>query len=138
MTFRSKGSVSDLAVFGGPPAFSERLHVGRPNIGDRGRLLTRMNELLDRRWLTNNGPFVQEFEQRIAELSGVKHCVATCNATAALEVAIRALDLRGEVIVPAFTFIATATRCGGRDSRLSSVTSIRGRTTSIPATSYDT
>jgi dTDP-4-amino-4,6-dideoxygalactose transaminase len=67
-----------------------------------------MNELLDRRWLTNNGPFVQEFEQRIAELNGVKHCVATCNATAALEVAIRALDLRGEVIVPAFTFIATA------------------------------
>lgn len=108
MTFRSKGSLSDLAVFGGPPVFSERLHVGRPNIGDRGRLLTRMNELLDRRWLTNNGPFVQEFEQRIAELSGVKHCVATCNATAALEVAVRALDLRGEVIVPAFTFIATA------------------------------
>jgi len=108
MKFRPKGSVSDLAVFGGPPVFSEPLHVGRPNIGDRGVLLKRMNELLDRRWLTNNGPLVQEFEERIAELSGVKHCVATCNATAALEVAVRALDLRGEIIVPAFTFIATA------------------------------
>ena len=39
---------------------------------------------------------------------GVKHCIATCNATIALEIAIRAAGLSGEVIVPSFTFIATA------------------------------
>jgi dTDP-4-amino-4,6-dideoxygalactose transaminase len=39
---------------------------------------------------------------------GVRHCVAMCNATVALEILIRALDLRGEVIVPSFTFVATA------------------------------
>ncbi len=39
---------------------------------------------------------------------GVKHCVAMCNGTIALEIAIRALELKGEVIVPSYTFIATA------------------------------
>ena len=99
---------SDLAILGGPVAFEEKLHVGRPNIGDRERLLSRLTDILDRRWLTNAGSYVQEFERRIAAEAGVKHCVATCNGAIALEIAVRALDLKGEVIVPAFTFIATA------------------------------
>ena len=64
--------------------------------------------MLDRRWLTNNGPLVQEFEQRVAEHLGVKHCIAICNGTIALEIAIRALGLKGEVILPSWTFVATA------------------------------
>ena len=98
----------ELAIFGGMPAFNEKLHVGRPNIGNRQRLLERIDDVLDRRWLTNNGPYVQEFERRIADMVGVKHCVAMCNATVALEITIRALELWGEVIVPSMTFIATA------------------------------
>ncbi|HAA27715.1 MAG TPA: dTDP-4-dehydro-6-deoxyglucose aminotransferase [Cyanobacteria bacterium UBA8553] len=98
---------SDLAIFGCSPAFPEKLHVGRPNIGDRQRLLERINDLLDRRWLSNNGLYVQEFEQRLADFTGAKHCIAMCNATVALEIVIRSLGLTGEVIVPSFTFIAT-------------------------------
>ena len=64
--------------------------------------------MLDRNWLTNNGPLVQEFEQRTAVFLGVKHCICVCNATIGLELTIRALGLRGEVIVPSYTFIATA------------------------------
>jgi dTDP-4-amino-4,6-dideoxygalactose transaminase len=108
MQSSSKSSIGDLALFGGAPAFAEKLHVGRPNIGDRAKLLERFNDMLDRRWLTNDGPFVQQFEQRICEYVGVRHCVAMCNATIALEIATRALELSGEVIVPSFTFIATA------------------------------
>ncbi|PWT92763.1 MAG: dTDP-4-dehydro-6-deoxyglucose aminotransferase, partial [Blastocatellia bacterium] len=70
--------------------------------------MARINSLLDRRWLSNNGPYVQELEQRLAEYIGVKHCIAMCNATVAIEIVIRALELRGEVIVPSFTFVATA------------------------------
>lgn len=103
-----KTRISDLAILGGTPAFTEKFHVGRPNIGNRATLLAHINELLDRGWLTNNGPFVQEFERRISYLLGVKHCIAMCNATVALEITIRALGLQGEVIVPSFTFIATA------------------------------
>lgn len=103
-----KNRIEDLALLGGKPAFDQTLHVGRPNIGDRGRLLARFNDMLDRDWLTNNGPFVQEFERRIEQLLGVKHCIAMCNGTVALEIAARALNLKGEVIVPSFTFISTA------------------------------
>jgi hypothetical protein len=60
-------------LFGGPPAFGELLHVGRPNIGDRGRFIARINDMFDRRWLSNDGPFAQELEQKIATLLGVKH-----------------------------------------------------------------
>jgi dTDP-4-amino-4,6-dideoxygalactose transaminase len=84
------------------------LHVGRPNIGDQKAFLKRVEEILDRRWLSNNGPVVQEFEKRVAEILGVKNVVAMCNATAAIEIACRALGLKGEVIVPSYTFIATA------------------------------
>lgn len=101
-------SRSDLALFGAPPAFTEPLHVGRPNIGSRKAFLSYMNEIFSRRWLSNNGPLVQEFERQIADFLGVKHCVAMCNGTVALEIAIRALDLKGEVIMPSFTFVATA------------------------------
>ena len=87
-----EGDVRMLAIAGGTPAFAEPLHVGRPNIGDRKRFLALVEEMLDRRWLTNDGPLVREFERRIAELSGVNHCVAMCNATVALEIAIRAFD----------------------------------------------
>jgi dTDP-4-amino-4,6-dideoxygalactose transaminase len=103
-----KNSVDDLAIFGGQPAFKEVLHVGRPNLGNRASFSERVNDILDRRWLTNGGRYVQEFEARIAALVGVDHCVAVCNATVALEIAIRALGMKGEVIVPSFTFVATA------------------------------
>lgn len=103
-----KAGIDELAMFGGKPLFAEALHVGRPNIGNRQKFATRVADILDRRWLTNGGQYVKELEQRIAELVGVKHCIAMCNATVALEIAIRALGLTGEVIVPSFTFIATA------------------------------
>jgi dTDP-4-amino-4,6-dideoxygalactose transaminase len=103
-----KSSTEDLAIFGGAPAFDTKLHVGLPNIGDRQRLLERINDLLDRRWLTNDGPYLEEFERRIARLVGAKHCVGMCSATVALEICIRAAGFTGEVIIPSFTFIATA------------------------------
>lgn len=104
----TKTTVHDLALCGGAPAFMTPLHVGRPNIGDRQALHAAIDSILDRRWLTNAGPTVRAFESTLAERLGVRHCIAVCNGTIALEVAIRALGLTGEVIVPAFTFIATA------------------------------
>lgn len=101
-------SLHDLAIFNGEPALPGKLHVGGPNIGDRRRLMERIQDVLDRRWLTNGGPYVREFERRIAEITGVRHCIAMCNGTVALEIAIRALGFRDEVIVPSFTFVATA------------------------------
>ncbi len=104
----STDTTEPLALFGGQPAFAETLHVGRPNLPNRERYLHRLEAVLDSYRLTNFGPQVLEFEERVAALAGVDHCVATCNATTGLELAIRALGMTGEVIVPSFTFVADA------------------------------
>lgn len=103
-----RGLASRFAVLGAFPTFAEPRHVGRPNVGDRQRLMQRIEGVLDRMWLTNNGPLVGEFEERVASIAGVRHCVATCNGTVALEIAVRAAQLQGEVITSPFTFVATA------------------------------
>ncbi|MDT0610823.1 aminotransferase class I/II-fold pyridoxal phosphate-dependent enzyme [Streptomyces lancefieldiae] len=99
---------AELAVLGGTPSFDEPLHIGRPNVPDERRTMARIQQALDRRWLTAFGPLVKQFERDIAAAAGVKHCVAMCNASVALQVLIRAAGLRGEVVLPSFTFIATA------------------------------
>jgi dTDP-4-amino-4,6-dideoxygalactose transaminase len=105
---KSIQSRADLAINGASPAFEEMLHVGRPNMGDKAAFMRHVEDIFERRWLSNDGPLVQQFEAEVAAHLGVKHCVAMCNGTIALEIAIRALGLEGEVIVPAYTFVATA------------------------------
>lgn len=67
-----------------------------------------MDDVLDRRWLTNNGRYLCELEARIAEFLGVRQCVAVCNGTRALQIMSAACGVSGEVIMPSFTFVATA------------------------------
>lgn len=87
---------------------SNALHVGRPNIGNPKKFLDRAADILERRWLSNDGPILREFEAAISQITGVKNAIAMCNATVALEIASKALELKGEVILPSYTFIATA------------------------------
>ena len=101
-------SATDLAICGAPPMFAGPLHVGSPNIGNTERFFARARDILETRWLSNNGPMVVEFERQVTRQLGVGHCVAMCNGTIALEIATRALELKGEVIVPSYTFVATA------------------------------
>ena len=82
--------------------------MSRPNIPNRERLFKRIGKALDNRRLSNDGPFVQELEYQVAELHQVRHCVAVSSGTMGLEIAVRALGLEGEVILPSFTFVATA------------------------------
>lgn len=67
-------------------------------------------ECIETGWISSEGPFVKRFEGMFAEYLGVKHGIAVCNGTAALEVAIAAIDLKpgDEVIIPTFTIISCA------------------------------
>ncbi|TDC01628.1 dTDP-4-dehydro-6-deoxyglucose aminotransferase [Micromonospora fluostatini] len=103
-----KRDLGDLALFGGHASFLQQIHVGRPNRIERTRLFDRLSWALDNQWLTNNGPLAREFEERVADLAGVRNCVATCNATVALQLLVHAAELTGEVIMPSLTFAATA------------------------------
>jgi dTDP-4-amino-4,6-dideoxygalactose transaminase len=58
--------------------------------------------------ILTNGPFVREFERRAAGYLGVRHCIAVASCTAGLMLTLRGADLTGDVVVPSFTFAATA------------------------------
>lgn len=68
-----------------------------------------LDKIWDTRWLTNNGPLAQEFEEKMKNYLGVKHALYVSNATVAMQVAIKALALKGEIITTPFTFAATTT-----------------------------
>lgn len=69
-----------------------------------------LNECIDSGWISSEGPFVQKFETLMARYVGRKHAVACSSGTAALDIAVSALDLQpgDEVIMPAFTIISCA------------------------------
>jgi dTDP-4-amino-4,6-dideoxygalactose transaminase len=102
-----------LAVLGGRPAFERPLAVGAPIVepATRERYLELMAEVFDRNWLTNDGPLVRRLEAEVARLHGVRHAVLVCNATIAQMLVLRALEVSGDVVVPSFTFVATAHAC---------------------------
>jgi len=69
--------------------------------------LNAVKEVLDSGWLAH-GPKTKEFEANFAKYIGVKKAIAVNSCTSALQLAIMALGLKGEVIIPSFTFMATA------------------------------
>ena len=78
--------------------------VDMPPIGD---YIEYLEEIWESKWLTNNGKFVQTFENKLQGYLGVQNIVAVTNGTLALNVALKALEITGEVITTPFTFPAT-------------------------------
>lgn len=60
-----------------------------------------------RNWLTNNGPLVNQLEWKLKEYFKVPHLLYVNNGTIALQIAIKALDLKGEIITTPFSYVAT-------------------------------
>ena len=85
----------------------EKIFVTQPTLAP----LEEVNELMRGIWrsgvMTHNGPLVQQFEREFCAHEKIDRMVAVCNGTIALQMAIRALQLRGEIITPPFSFIAT-------------------------------
>jgi len=63
--------------------------------------------IYQRQWLTNNGPLVNELELRLKDHLDLKHLLYVSNGTIALQIAIKALDLKGEIITTPFSYVAT-------------------------------
>ncbi len=66
-----------------------------------------LNEIWDNGWLTNNGDFVKQFEETVRNRLKVKNFLAVCNGTLALQIAIKALGLKREIITTPFSYVAT-------------------------------
>lgn len=95
------------ALLGGQPLFPQGLPLARPSIPDPERVAQEILGILRSGDLTN-GPHVRELERRVAERVGARHAVAVSSCTAGLMLVLRAADLTGDVVVPSFTFMATA------------------------------
>lgn len=89
------------------PMFEERVPIVSPEGLPDDEFLHDVRKILRSRQLTN-ATFVREFEEAAAEYLKVPHCVAVSSCTAGLILTLRALNLRGEVILPSFTFHASA------------------------------
>lgn len=84
------------------------IYVTKPHLPPLEDLLPSLREIWDRRALTNNGPFHQEFERKLGDYLGVEHLSLFANGTLALLTALQALRVSGEVITTPFSFVATA------------------------------
>ena len=86
----------------------KRIDVTRPLMPALEAFIPYLEQIWDSRCLTNNGPFHQAFEQRLADYLGVEHLSLFNNGTTALMAALQALQIEGEVITTPYTFAATA------------------------------
>ena len=100
---------NSLAILGDSPRFLDnKLYVNRPTSPNKNHLFPLISKILASNRFTNDGPLTQQLEQKLAAYLGVSECILVANGTLGLQLVIKALNLKGEVIVPAFTFIATA------------------------------
>ncbi len=104
----SSAGLARLAIEGGPPAFDTPIPVGQLYFPSWSRYERVMRTVFDNRWFTNSGPLSLRAEQELSELYEVAHVVTVVNATTGLMAALKALNVSGPVIVPGFTFAATA------------------------------
>jgi dTDP-4-amino-4,6-dideoxygalactose transaminase len=83
------------------------IHVTKTYLPNKEKYLSYIDEIYESGWITNNGPMVRKLEKKLADFLGVKNIVLVSNGTIALEIAYRALELKGFVITTPFSFVAT-------------------------------
>lgn len=83
------------------------IFVTRPDLPPLDEFMGYLEQIWDRRWLTNNGLFHQQFEESLAEYLGVKYVSLFSNGTLALVIATQVLRISGEVITTPYSFVAT-------------------------------
>jgi dTDP-4-amino-4,6-dideoxygalactose transaminase len=85
----------------------DEIHVSRPVLPEKASYVKYLDKIWDSKHLTNNGPLLLELEDSLKEYLGVKHVFVVANGTMALQLAIKALELSGEVVTTPFSYVAT-------------------------------
>jgi len=85
-----------------------QITVTRPFLPPLDEFVPYLEQIWENKWLTNNGPFHQQFEQKLMEYLGVPFISVFTNGTLALLTALQALEIKGEVITTPYSFVATA------------------------------
>jgi dTDP-4-amino-4,6-dideoxygalactose transaminase len=91
------------------PGMPEPINVTKTFLPSLEEYSQQLKRVWKNGWITNNGELVRELEQKLKEYLGIKHLLFCSNGTTALQMAIRALDITGEVITTPFSYVATTT-----------------------------
>src|SRR4051812_2966384 len=83
------------------------INVSKPFLPPMEEYQEYVKGIWERNWLTNNGPLVNELELKLKEYLRVDHLLYLNNGTIALQIAIKALELKGEIITTPFSYVAT-------------------------------
>lgn len=83
------------------------INVTRPYLPEYETYQAYLKNIWQRNWLTNNGPLVNELELKLKDYLQLSHLLFVTNGTIALQLAIKALDLKGEIITTPFSYVAT-------------------------------
>lgn len=94
------------AILGGAPIFDTLLPFARPTLSGIITLQKKYLEILESGMITNS-KYVEEFEEKVKKHLGVKYAIALNSCTSGLMLILKALEIKGEVIIPSFTFFAT-------------------------------
>jgi len=95
------------AILGGKPAFNERLQMVKPVLPTFAEITESVSRILNTGMITK-GQYMRDFENAVAEYLGVRNAVAVSSCTSGMMLVHKCLGLTGEVIVPSFTFMASA------------------------------
>lgn len=94
------------AILGYNPIFDRPLQITMPDVPSWDMVKEHLEKLFTSTFLTK-GPYLKEFEEHICQHLNVKNAVGLSSCTTGLLLAYKLLDLKGEVILPSFTFMAT-------------------------------
>ncbi|MFB6317425.1 DegT/DnrJ/EryC1/StrS family aminotransferase [Saccharicrinis sp. FJH54] len=86
----------------------EKILVTQPFLPPLEEVEPYLKQIWENKWLTNKGPFHQELEQKLADYLDVEYISLFSNGTLALLIALKALNIKGEVITTPYTFVATS------------------------------
>ena len=86
---------------------NKSIQVTQPSIAPLDEYQELLKDLWNTKMLTNNGPFVKKLEKKLCQYLDISNFIAVTNGTIALQIAIKALGLKGEIITTPFTWIAT-------------------------------
>lgn len=99
---------TSFALFGAKPAFEKPLPIGQLYFPSWERYEAAFRGIFERQYYNNNGPLHEELEEKLQQFLGVKHAICVANATLGLMMVADAMGLSGKVILPSFTFVASA------------------------------
>jgi dTDP-4-amino-4,6-dideoxygalactose transaminase len=106
-TYEAAAMTQLPAILDGSIAFPDGLPLVRPTLEDVPGLARRIEAILRSGYLTD-GPTVKDLEARLADRLEVPYVVAVASCTAGLMLVLQALDATGPVVMPSFTFAASA------------------------------